>query len=438
MWREPGGRVRFDGRHVRVAKFVVSPLVHDRRVAIAVFELDERVTRGEIGAAARALGRLVARLDLDVMAPVEAPELWAEFDQVERLAANAKIVLARKVEASNVWKREGFRSAAQYLAHGAGITTSAARQTLETSKQVESLPAVRQAMQRGDVSAVQVAAIADAANADPSAEVRLLDVARRTNVRELREECLRVKAAADPNPEATQRRIHARRSLRTYVDQEGAWHAHLRGTIAAGAKLQAALEPIIDELYKQARAADRRESREAYGFDAVMRLAEGEPSPKSARVTPRYLGLLRVDWLALLRGWQEGEEVCEIAGLGPVPVSTAREILGESILKLVITKGVDVANVVHLGRGPTAAQRIALLWQAPKCTNEACSSMFVQHDHREPWAKTKRTVLHELDPLCLHCHWLKTDANWALVTGKGRRAFVPPNDPRHPMNKPPP
>ena len=52
----------------------------------------------------------------------------------------------------------------------------------------------------------------------------------------------------------------------------------------------------------------------------------------------------------------------QIAGLGPIPVSTARELLGESILKLVITKGVDVVNVVHLGRAPTAAQRVALLW----------------------------------------------------------------------------
>ncbi|HMC72204.1 MAG TPA: hypothetical protein VKJ07_23805, partial [Mycobacteriales bacterium] len=49
----------------------------------------------------------------------------------------------------------------------------------------------------------------------------------------------------------------------------------------------------------------------------------------------------------------------EITGLGPIPVSTARELLGDSILKLVITKGVDVLHVTHLGRGPNAAQRVA-------------------------------------------------------------------------------
>ncbi len=103
-----------------------------------------------------------------------------------------------------------------------------------------------------------------------------------------------------------------------------------------------------------------------------------------------------------------------------------------------ITRGVDVVNVVHLGRGATAAQRIALLWSKPKCADVGCSSMFVQIDHREPWAETHYTVLHELDPLCPHHHKLKTEQNWSLVPGKGRRAFVGPKDPRHPRNRPPP
>jgi hypothetical protein len=108
------------------------------------------------------------------------------------------------------------------------------------------------------------------------------------------------------------------------------------------------------------------------------------------------------------------------------------------VLKLVITKGKDVANVVHLGRGPTAAQRIALLWNSHKCSNEACSGTFVQIDHRTPWVASKQTVLSELDPLCTHDHRLKTHQGWSLVDGVGRRAFVPPDDPRHPRNHPPP
>jgi len=57
------------------------------------------------------------------------------------------------------------------------------------------------------------------------------------------------------------------------------------------------------------------------------------------------------------------DEYCEITGIGPIPVSVARAMLTEAIVKLVITKGEDVLHVTHLGRGPKMAQRIALLWQ---------------------------------------------------------------------------
>jgi hypothetical protein len=176
-------------------------------------------------------------------------------------------------------------------------------------------------------------------------------------------------------------------------------------------------------------------------FDALMALAErdtGSGAEKKRGMKPRYLALLHVDVEALTRGQTQGDETCEIVGVGPVPLRVAREVLGDSIVKLVVTKGVDVANVVHLGRGPTAAQRIALLWSKPKCANVACSSMFVQIDHENPWAVTKHTWLGELDPLCPHDHKLKTNQGWALVDGTGRRVFVSPNDPRHPRNKPPP
>jgi hypothetical protein len=289
------------------------------------------------------------------------------------------------------------------------------------------------------LSAGQVDAIVPAAAADPAAGQRLIGLAETTNVTELRHECLRTKAAADPDLDATHARIHKHRYERTFTDGEGAWNLRARGTAEQGARFEEALAPIIDELFEQARADGRHELREAYAFDALMTLAERDAPAEPGRAPkPRYLGVLRLDLEALVRGAVEGEETCEIVGIGPVPVRIARELLGESILKLVITKGVDVANVVHLGRGPTAAQRIALLWSKPKCANEACSSMFVQLDHRAPWATTKHTQLDELDPLCPHHHKLKTNQNWSLVNGTGRRTFVPPDDPRHPRNKPPP
>jgi Domain of unknown function (DUF222) len=211
--------------------------------------------------------------------------------------------------------------------------------------------------------------------------------------------------------------------------------------VAEGARFEAALEPIIDRLFQRGRLQGRKEPREAYAFDALIELADRDGTGTDGKVMrpkPRYMAIIHVDVEALIRGEVEGDEKCEIPGLGPIPVRVARELLGDAILKLVITKGVDVANVVHLGRSPTAAQRIALLWSKPKCANVACSSRFVQLDHRDPWANTHHTKLDETDPLCPHDHDLKTNHGWLLVEGSGRRAFVPPDDSRHPRNKPPP
>ena len=58
-------------------------------------------------------------------------------------------------------------------------------------------PAVEQALRRGELSAAQAAVVSAAAAADPAAEARLVELASRASVPELREECARVKAAAD-------------------------------------------------------------------------------------------------------------------------------------------------------------------------------------------------------------------------------------------------
>ncbi|MGH9230466.1 MAG: hypothetical protein ACRD07_17375 [Acidimicrobiales bacterium] len=252
------------------------------------------------------------------------------------------------------------------------------------------------------------------------------------------------------------------------------------------------MDPIIDELFRAARRQGRREARDAYAFDALIELArrarggarppnggdrpppppanvEDRPPPPGAATTspqiptaaatattspqvptaaatataparpktanPAFLSLLRVDLEALLRGRTERDETCDIAGVGPVPARVARTLLGDAILKLVITKGVDVVNVTHLGRGPTAAQRVAMLWTSPACTNSLCShTLQIQHDHRQPWIAVHETRLDNLDRLCDPCHKRKTHHGWALVAGKGRRPLVPPDHPHHPSN----
>ena len=129
-----------------------------------------------------------------------------------------------------------------------------------------------------------------------------------------------------------------------------------------------------------------------YAFDALVEALE-RPAASEIANNIRYLGLVRVDLEALRRGAASSDEYCEITGIGPIPVSVARALLGEAIVKLVITKGVDVLHVTHLGRGPSVAQKMALLWQQPLCTVEGCCRTRVEVDHRIEYRETKHTRL---------------------------------------------
>ena len=385
------------------------------------------------------LAAMVRGFDPGAVTLQDAPELFAEADAVERWAATIKTLVARRMEDGATWKRAGYRSAAEQLAGVAGTSVSSARSMLETSKQLEALPATADAMRAGKLSSQKAAAIASAATIAPEAEARLLAKAAEP-VAVVREECLKAKAV---DRDAAYARIRRERYAREYTDGEGAWNFVARGTLEDGARFRSAHEPIVDELFKAARAEDRKESRDAYAFDALIELAERATAPDTERTekkpAPRFMGLLRADIESLRRGKVEGDEICELAGLGPIPVTVARELLGHAVLKLVITKGVDVANVTHLGRSPTVAQQVALWWRSPMCTNEDCTrTSRLENDHRIGWKETERTRVDEIDPLCEHEHDLKTYFGWSLVEGTGRRPFVPPDDPRHPKYRAPP
>ena len=154
---------------------------------------------------------------------------------------------------------------------------------------------------------------------------------------------------------------------------------------------------------------------------------------------PEHLALLRLDVEALWRGHVEGDELCEVTGLGPIPVAIARRLLGDAVLKLVLTKGEAVASVTSLTRGPTQAMRYALLWTSPTCTVEGCARTIVEHDHAwgAEYRDTCHTRLDELERVCDPHHDLHTYEGWALVAGTGKRPMVPPDHPLHPANAQP-
>jgi hypothetical protein len=417
------------------------------------------------------LSRYAAGFDAAVLTAAQAEEVLHQASRIEKTAATLKALAAARLAESGSWRAEGDRSAAHHLARRTGTTVVQAASVIDTARRLGSLPETAAAARRGELSAEQASAIVDAAGADSAAEHDLLEAARRSPLAELRQQCARTKAAGGVDAEARRRRIHLRRSLRSFTDAEGVWHLHCRNNPEVGARVMAALDSFREAIFRQARSEGRHEPPEAYAADALTEMARRScggaasaesPTAAAAGVAPagatsgppangtgppprppapaaggRPKIIVRVDLETLLRGYAIEGEVCEIAGFGPVAVSAVRDMIDsdDPFLTAVVTKGQKLVGVAHLGRRPNALQQTALQWLYPSCANQACSAQArLDYDHRLDWSRTHFTVLDLLDRLCPHCHALKTRQNWSLVEGRGKRALVPPEDGRHPRN----
>ncbi|HWJ61799.1 MAG TPA: hypothetical protein VNS19_07500 [Acidimicrobiales bacterium] len=254
--------------------------------------------------------------------------------------------------------------------------------------------------------------------------------------------------------ETRDRRIHRERSKRSWIDRDGAWNLHLRGTAADGARFDEQLRPLEEQAFRTGRTDGVRDTFENRGYDAVLALCGIRPlgtdpgtavEPAPASPPAKIPGgantkvIVRIDHTALLRGHTTTGETCDIAGLGPISVTAAKDLMADAFLAAVIVKGRDVVNVAHLGRGPNAHQRTALQATGTACSNSACNrTVNIQIDHRVPYAANPETKLDDLDPLCTGnggCHDLKTHHGHQLEPGTGRRRLLPPHHPDHPRNR---
>jgi hypothetical protein len=384
---------------------------------------------------AQLLATFAADFDAADLSGAEALRGVRRAATIKNIASTIEALCSARVEETAAHTQTGDRSAAHVLARIAGTTVGQAKERVQTAKRLAKRPKLADAARKGEVSPEQSSTIADAAEADPGAEQKLLDGVREgATLAETRDEAARLKAAAHPDPEERRRNIHRERYLRSFTDREGGWNLHVRNNPEVGAGIMARLDEITDEIFHLAYREGRREPREAYAADALARLAAGDCKAPKGSARPKVI--FRVDWAAYLRGYPTEGELMELVGFGPVAASAVDEALAAGgFVAAVITKGEVLTGVAHLGRAPTAKQQTALEWLYPTCAAQGCFAVArLERDHRIDWADTKVTMLDWLDLLCSHHHDLKTRLGWKLVEGTGKRAFVPPDDPRHPDN----
>ncbi|HUY30202.1 MAG TPA: HNH endonuclease signature motif containing protein [Acidimicrobiales bacterium] len=392
---------------------------------------------GSTGHRRRALGRdeargvvlhslrdLVASLDPEVLRGADAARLLEFFVELSNIADTGNALCARRRVEANAHVAAGEQHAPTWLSKATGETVRASSEMLATAHALRDLPVVEQAFRSGELSAVQVRALAGARGADADTERRLVELARVAPISGLERACAAARAATEREDDRRSAldAVHRRRSFRTFTDRSGACRGEIVCTAGDMARLLAVVESRAEELFAAARAEGRRERRDACRLDALLDVATG-----AARRPHRVV--VRVDAAALRHGAVGAGEACEIPGVGPVPVATAREALGDAVVALVVADGVDVRTVVGLGRTVPRAVRVVLLERDPCCVVPGCgSTVALEIDHyRVAFALGGRTELANLARICRHHHHhLKTYRGYRLEGGPGDWRWLPP------------
>jgi hypothetical protein len=356
----------------------------------------------------------------------EAGDLVELAARGERICTSIKALAARRVDETKVWREGGYRSAAHWVAEATGETVGAASRTLETARALDALPETNAAFRAGKLSATQAAEIASTATADPSAESELLETVSATSVKGLRDRCRQVRAGAEPDDAEWARRLHEGRRAHEWTDPDGAYRLEARLAPDAGARFRSAWTAHIDRIFRDARRAGRREPRAAFAADALVALAtEGPCKPVEVHVS--------VDSAALARGHTTAGERCAIGGVGPVPVATARALLDDARVSVLVRDGDDVTAVSSPKRTIPTKLRRALDARYPTCAVKTCANdQFLEIDHIVPVEDHGPTELDNLWRICTHHHALKTHAGWRVTGRNGDRDLVPPDDPDPP------
>jgi Domain of unknown function (DUF222) len=380
----------------------------------------------QVRSAVDALKAAARALDVACVDGHDAAALLGVVGEGERVCGAIKTLLARRVEETKVWREGGHRTAAHWVAEATGETVGAAVRTIETARALDELPQTEAAFRAGELSQTQAAEITSAASTDPSAEAALLEAADQTSVKGLKDRCRQVRAGAEADDEVWARRLHETRRAHEWTEPDGTYH--LSGQLApdAGARFSSAWNSHIDRIFREARTAGLREPRAAYAADALVALATNGPC-KPAEVH------LTVDAAALPRGHTEPGERCEVTGIGPVPVTTAKGMLTDARVTVMATDGDDITTVSSPKRTIPAKLRRALEARYPTCGVKTCANdRFLQIDHVVAVEDQGQTNIHNTWRICPHHHYLKTHRNWRVVGEPGNWDLVPPDDPDPP------
>jgi 5-methylcytosine-specific restriction endonuclease McrA len=331
----------------------------------------------------------------------EIAELSAHLE-----AATARLLdLIREFDARGGWNN-GFRSCAAWLTWRVGLAPGAAREHVRVARALGTLPRLRQALARGELSYSKVRELTRVAT--PETEERLLAVGRAGTAEHV-ERIVRGWRRVDRKAEAREAaRQHASRALHVYPDEDGT--VRVRGRLApeVGALLVKALAAARETLYQRSRdqtpEADPP-TMEQQQADALALLAETALHHDLDPGAPgdRYQVVVHVDAEVLADPDQPGQSVLEDGAR--VPAGTSQRLACDA--SRVVMRHDPDGRLLEVGartRTIPPALRRALHHRDRGCRFPGCGVRFGQGHHIRHWAQGGPTTLSNLALLCRRHH----------------------------------
>jgi len=347
----------------------------------------------------------------------EIAELAAHLD-----AATARLLdLIREFDARGGWGN-GFASCAHWLAWRVGLALGAAREHVRVARALGSLPGLREALARGELSYSKVRALTRVAT--PETEEQLIAVGRAGTAEHV-EMIVRGWRRMDRKAEAEEStRRHRHRALHVYPDTDGMVVIRGRLEPEVGAVVMQALTAARDALYRRREdvpagtdtpnvaagtsvvdGSPEAPTMEQQQADALALIAETALHRGMEPGAPgeHYQVVVHVDAAVLANADAPGQSVLE--GGARVPAGTSQRLACDAS-RVIMRHDADgrITEVGARTRTIPPALRRALQHRDKGCRFPGCGLPFGQGHHIRHWAHGGPTKLSNLAMLCRRHH----------------------------------
>jgi Domain of unknown function (DUF222)/HNH endonuclease len=344
-----------------------------------------------------------------------------QMAEVERARAEL-IGLVGEWDAAEEWKADGALSAASWLAHRGPTTRADALRVVQTARHARTHERTAKVLEAGDVSVPHVEMMAMAAfqreEVFAREEDELIELAAAQRPEQFRVTMCQWRNRADEQLansdgfNASERcYLRGKPRLGSLVKVDGLFEADGWATILA------ALRPFErpDAVPSMSpRSGGRRLA------DALVELAAQSPGGKAGGGRVRFAADIVIDYETLMRIANRDllSRICDIEGLGPIPLAMAERLLCDCAVGRVLMRG--QSEVLDLGRRTevvSRAQRRALARRDKHCRFPGCDRPVRWSDahHLMHWIRGGPTDLDNLVLLCRRHHKACHEGGWDLV-----------------------